>query len=263
MARLLIVLALVAAGCGFESPSFEGTAYRCELPAASCPPGFTCLGGVCLAGEDAAVPEDGDDGDGPPADVDAAPDLDPTFGERPDAEFTNVNLDTSLASDEPTGPARGGTDFLEIDAGPETVTLMRFELSALPTTATVVSATLEVTVFDPLENGEFEGHAVLQSWAELTATWNDRDVGMPWAGPGASNASRDNAVLGTFAPRTTGTFTVTLAPAIVQGWIDAPATNFGFRWHSTSNDGRGGQLRSSEYPVALERPILRLVLAPN
>ena len=106
------------------------------------------------------MPADDDD-DGPRPGIDAPIDDDPTFGERPDAEYTNVHIDTTLASDEPTGPARGGTDFLEIDADPESVTLMRFELSAVPTTATVVSARLEVTVFDPLENGIFEGHAVL------------------------------------------------------------------------------------------------------
>lgn len=41
----LLVLALVAEGCSFDSP-YGGTRYQCGQPE-QCPPGFTCQGGVC------------------------------------------------------------------------------------------------------------------------------------------------------------------------------------------------------------------------
>ncbi|HEY8143292.1 MAG TPA: SUMF1/EgtB/PvdO family nonheme iron enzyme [Kofleriaceae bacterium] len=48
------VLALLAAGC-VPGTDFAGTAYRCDVDP-TCPDGFVCTGGVCLA--------PGDDGDG-------------------------------------------------------------------------------------------------------------------------------------------------------------------------------------------------------
>jgi hypothetical protein len=259
LAPLVLAPVLAAAGCQFEAPSFDGTRFRCEPPDERCPDGFHCENGQCVTG-DLDGPPAGVDGDGAPG-PDGAVDLQPTFGDRPDADHQGVTDDATLDEDTPD-PPRGAFDYLEIDAGPQRVMVMRFDVSSLPTTATVIAAELELDVFDPLENGAFEAYEVKQSWVEPTVTWNVRDTGVPWGGLGASGASRGITRIATFSPRNIGTAVVSLNTAEVQSWIVTPGANHGLVWISTSPDGRGGQITSSESSNILQRPLLRLTLAP-
>lgn len=260
--------ASVAAGCAFDPPGFDGTSYACARVEPACPAGFECIDGRCLAaGEPGAAPDAGEAA--PPTGADAAaPDAPPgaatvTFGERDDADVRGVTSDTTLHLLDPTVNV-GGDAFLEIDADPIKVALLRFDLSAIPPGATVVGATLDVVVFDPIESGAFRLFPLTEAWSEDAATYVLREPGVPWTGPGATAPSADlTRLVAEVAPRDVAPVAIALDPAVVAGWIAAPATNQGVVWTSTSPDGRGGQLRSSEHEVAAERPLLRVTyLAP-
>ncbi len=250
------------AACGFQSPAYDGTAYACAATVPHCPPGFTCQGDRCLR----------DDGPPPSADAaltptDAAP-IPPdgalvttTFGERSFADHQGVTIDTTISANDPDVNL-AADEIVAIDATPVKATLMRFDLTAIPPGAAVQSATLDVFVPDPIETGSFRLHALTEAWTEDGATFVDRQAGVPWTAPGAVAPSSDPAVLADIEARTIGPTTLILDAAIVQGWVAAPGANLGFVWISTSPDGRGGELRSSEYVVANERPLLRVTYQP-
>lgn len=234
--------AAAGTGCRFEAPGYDGTSYACEPPNASCPPGHVCVAGRCTTDEP------------PDADVDAAPVNTQTMR-------VEVGYDVSILSDDPMTNG-AALQFLEMDAAPRRVTLVFFDLTAFAPGTVVVGAELHVTVFDPLESGAFQLFPLTESWTETGATWDERDPGVPWSG-GLSRPTLDaNALLGEFSPRTPGAAMVVLDPALVQGWISTPASNYGFAGVSTSPDGRGGQIRSSEYAAApAERPYMLVTTA--
>lgn len=240
-----------ASGCHFDAPAYDGTRYACAPPDERCPEGFSCIDGFCASGG----------GEAPPDAVDAG-DVD---GEPPPVNTTSMRVelahDTSILSDAPTQNG-GARELIEVDAAPRRVTLIELDLSGLPVGATVVVATLHVTVFDPLESGTFQLFPITESWTETGATWEEREPGVPWSG-GLSVPTLDpDALLGELAPRDVGNAIVVLDPAIVGGWLAAPATNHGFAMVSTSPDGRGGQMRSREYAATpSERPFAIITIA--
>jgi hypothetical protein len=259
-----VLVAATAAGCRFEAPGFDGTEYACGSgPELECPSGFTCVDGRCVV--PAGPPDDEPDAAAVVVDAPVEPPADArpqittlTFGERAGADRTGVAADVTLMADNPNTNV-GSLEGVEIDADPLRITLMRFDLSAIPSDATVMSAELLVSLFDPLESGTFQLHRVPQSWTEAGATWNQRAPGAPWAVPGAGAPGFGGAgPIAEIAPRAVDALTIPLEVATVQAWVDAPAANFGLAWVSTSGDGRGGQLRSREYATVNERPLLRV-----
>jgi len=233
-----VVAVAVGGACRFEAPAFEGTSYACPPPDERCPPGFVCVDGRCTTGA---------------GDVDAAPDTLPVR--------VDVTYDTSIRSNEPN-VNDGPLQFLEIDASPRKVSLVFVDLTTIAADAQVLGASFGATVFDPLENGTFQLYPLTESWTEDGATFVEREPGVPWTATGMGVPTLDaGALLGELAPRVAGAATAALDAALVQGWVTSPATNHGFAIVSTSPDGRGGQLRSSEYTVVDERPFLVVTLA--
>lgn len=234
---LLLLVASAVVGCRFEAPSYEGTSYTCPPPESRCPAGYACVDGVCVAGGvDAAV--------------------------NTTTMRIEVAYDTSILSDAPTqnGAVLG---FLEMDAAPRRVALVHFDLTSFAAGTQVVGAQFHVVVFDPLETGTFQLFPLIESWTETGATWDEREPGVPWSG-GLSRPTLDaNALLGEMSPRAAGAASVTLDPAVVQSWIATPSQNHGFAVVSTSPDGRGGQMRSSEFMTAADQPYLLVtIVAP-
>jgi hypothetical protein len=254
-AQTLVTVALTVGGCRFDAPSFEGTSYACEAPDDTCPAGFSCVEGRCVTGGHGGG--DGDVVDGPAAAIDAGIDTAPAGTEMRRIE---IAFDTTIRSEDPT--TNDGAIDLSIDASPRHVALVQLDLTSLPPGTVVLGAILHVTVFDPIETGTYQLYPLTEAWGESTATFEERQPGVPWSNEGISVPTLDaNTRLGEFAPRTNGPTILGFNTLAIEGWIDAPATNHGFAIVSTSPDGRGGQIRSRETSVVANRPYMILTIA--
>jgi len=198
-------------------------------------------------------------------DPDASPDsmtVDPDG--RPDAPLPPpttsdfvASADTWIDSVAPNTSFANDTSLLT-DGGPPAVTLIRFDLSGLPTITEVISAELHVfTTTDP--GAGVTVFPVLEAWSETTATWNTRASGQPWTVAGANPPSRGTVVIAEFTPDLANTeFPSAFDAATVQGWVASPAANLGIAITSVNADGPKFRTRLS----LQGKPFLRVVHRP-
>jgi hypothetical protein len=184
-------------------------------------------------------------------------------GVSPSAAYSGCS-DTVIAH----GPAPGGN----LEAGGMRVTggatnratgLFRFDLSPFPPGTVVTAASLEVNV-------EFAGAAsfgvypMRVPWTEAGATWTTRDGTVPWSSSGALQAGVDyeatQLALLSSVPLDTNIIALdAVGIALVQSWIDAPASNFGLLLRSESpNNSLHLELSDSENTHTPFRPGLLL-----
>lgn len=152
--------------------------------------------------------------------------------------------------------------------------LLRFDLSAVPAGAQVVSASLTVTLNQAVSPAQpFELHAVGESWGEGPsnadggsgtialegdATWRKRFFpDLAWTTPGGVF---DGTASSSMVADATGPYTFPSTPALVadvQAWLDAPAANFG--WAMLGNESVPGTVKrfvSRNSANAAQRPKL-------
>jgi len=268
----ILSLALCLGACVFDTPPTEGTSFACD-PEGTCPRGFDCVESICRAigttSPDAATGRDGgaDAGTAPTPDAPASPDAAPpvdagprtlTFGERPDADVKNVTTDTWLDSTAQTTP-HGSDVELVVDPSPQRATLIRFDLAAIPPGSTVTAAEVVWVVFDPISTGsEVKAQVLLLPWSETEASWANASAGRAWPNSGATGASIASTIVATYRPDADGEYAAALLPAVVQAWVDAPASNYGLRWQSSAADGNNLRVHSRESAVSAEHPLLRV-----
>jgi len=138
--------------------------------------------------------------------------------------------------------------------------LLRFDISAIPSTATVTAVTL---TFHVLANGSgFSVYELKKDFVETEATWNLARAGVPWETPGATGPTdRGAAALGTYAaPGGATPYSYTMAlnaagVAVVQGWVSTPSNNHGLVIADYLISGKA-RVASSEDAAAANHPIL-------
>jgi hypothetical protein len=189
-----------------------------------CPSALKCVANVC-GGTEPADDADVDTPSDPPPD--ASPHDSPVtsmlvFGddadELRDTEIWAANATTNY----------GTGEHVSIDA--DESGLFWFDLTAIPSTKTVVSAKLTVTVSDEASEsgGTATIHRLREAWVETEATWLLRANAQGWSVNGARSPSSDTASLASFTPAAKETsYEIVLPVALVQDWIADPATNFG------------------------------------
>jgi hypothetical protein len=159
--------------------------------------------------------------------------------------------DGSAASLRVDGDEAGGTDL---------AALLRFDLSSIPAGSTVESATLTVNVTNPSAQS-YAIYALLRDWNELEANWTMADAASAWERPGAQGAGdRGATAIGAVSAGATGTHRLTLGTAglaALKGWIDSPATNYGFLIGDSAN-GDGLAFDSREAAAPANRPSLTI-----
>ena len=132
-------------------------------------------------------------------------------------------------------------------ANGELVSLLKWRLSGIPSSATVKSVRVQVRTFNP-SNGTYRLYARNAAWAESTATWANANI-----------AGSQGIEIGNFLPNSNTLHTITLNAAgiaLVQGWLNGTSANHGLTIRSTSADGI--DFRSSEYGTASQRPTLSI-----
>ncbi len=161
--------------------------------------------------------------------------------------------------------------------------LFRFDVSGIPTNATVTNVSVSlIGLSQPMAVALFGLNPMLTNWAEAGVTWNDRAASMPWTAVGgqagadfAAEPSAVNLLLGSGA---TNQFTNFMNYPFyglvydVQTWVSHPEQNFG--WMLLPNDessaGSVIQVGSRENPgnqpvltVAYTKPLtLPTITAP-
>lgn len=156
-----------------------------------------------------------------------------TFGERPASQRKNVTTDATLDQSMASANFGGAEDLsiAEFVANGEHG-LLRFDLSSIAPGTPVLAARLHLVRRDYGDEapGSIELRLLAESWVEGTnmgmpgtgATWTTRDGATAWTTPGGTTTQ----VITTATP-TAAEVVFALDPSVVQGWIDAPATNFG------------------------------------
>lgn len=160
----------------------------------------------------------------------------------------------------------GSSASLLVDGNPDNGALLSWNLSGIPVGSTLQSATLSVNVTGTSAD-TYEIYELKRSWSETQATWNKATTAVNWQSAGAQGAlDRGTTVLGTITATATGTRNVVLNAAglaVVQGWVNNPATNFGFVIQDYVNTVKDDLVISSKNDaVAANRPKLQLMYNP-
>jgi len=137
--------------------------------------------------------------------------------------------------------------------------LFYWDVSSVPSTATVTSASVTLRIVDGSSNS-YDIYEVLRSWNESQTTWNNATSTVSWQTPGAFGTTERGAIVGTITGSTNTTKTVTLNAAgiaRVQSWVNSPSANAGLIVaHATNSNGL--DFASSEASTAANRPLLRV-----
>lgn len=140
-----------------------------------------------------------------------------------------------------------------------TKALLYFDLGgSIPSTATIVSAQLDLTV-ECWNNGQqLNGSYLQSSWDENSAQlgWTSRDDANAWSQPGIGPGDRvagRSFVIGGLTSAGTVRHSVALDPAQVQAWVANPASNQGIL---LENPATGVVLRIHSSSASSDRPKL-------
>ncbi|MDC0717460.1 DUF3616 domain-containing protein [Nannocystis bainbridge] len=178
-------------------------------------------------------------------------------GQAPTSSYAGTR-DTMLDGDSPS--ATHGTDTaLSVEADTELVALLSWDLSAaIPTTAVVESVTITLEISDKSPE-VFSLYEARRAWNEANATWKVWNTGSNWQTAGGHGAAdRGSVALGSFSAADTGAVTFSLnaaGVALVQQWVESPASNRGFFLDGAGTSNRL-EFRASEYGTRAKRPRL-------
>jgi hypothetical protein len=161
------------------------------------------------------------------------------------APTTNYGAAVTLGADgdEPAG------------SGKDEYGLVKWNLSDIAPGSKVGSASVALTVTDSSTQA-YQAYALKRPWSESEVTWNSYAAGKPWEVAGAQGSlDREATAAGNLAPSPTGERTFVLPTALVQRWVDDPATNHGIIFASVTNTD-GFDFYSRESSTQSQRPRL-------
>ncbi len=180
----------------------------------------------------------------------------------------NGVVDTTLSAWQPD-TALGGSPRLSLRYNQQTVEtthmapLLRFDLGLLPASSQIVSATLALYVIELERPEDIRGevYGLLVPWRGETATWRQRDVGLPWNRPGAQGAGSDHMAWRSDSQLITssGRWVTFDVSGLVRTWLAQPLSNYGMVVLAQPGES-GSNLQvdfaSSEYGEVSLRPKL-------
>jgi hypothetical protein len=152
--------------------------------------------------------------------------------------------DATIRSDAPDSNFGGATFVMAGSSNSGAIVsrgLFRFDLSGIPTNATVSNVTLTVVGVNLAMNEYFGLSRVLTNWNESEVTWNRRTASMPWTAPGGQTGTDIFSDVSSYlliqampgvANQFTngGFFPGDGMVSDAQRWINHPEQNFGWIW---------------------------------
>lgn len=189
------------------------------------------------------------------------------FGETPTATNTGVTFDTFLVSEVPQDGNNFGASGTIGCEGIEKRGLLRFDLTAIPPGATIVSARLHLAMTAESAGGTVTLATLGEAWTEGdlvgasgVANWNQRTAGQAWTTAGAGSPGSAGVQIASFAAPQSGAVSADVAATAIQSWVDTPSGNFG----AVLSSSGGGDVRidASESATAGNRPELVVTFFP-
>lgn len=170
-----------------------------------------------------------------------------------DAYLAQVNPDTNYGA--------SSSLFLDgYDGGNDLSSLLRWDISAIPSDAIIESVSINIEVFNP-SGSSYSLYELNRAWVENEVTWNQYASAGSWQTAGALGASdRESTVLATLSPAS-GSHTIHLnndGIALVQSWVDGSSINHGVIAGDTDSTD-GVDFYSSETSTIANRPKLTVV----
>uniref|UniRef100_A0A6M3XD09 LTD domain-containing protein n=1 Tax=viral metagenome TaxID=1070528 RepID=A0A6M3XD09_9ZZZZ len=126
-------------------------------------------------------------------------------------------------------------------------TIQQFDLSSIPSGATISSATLVLTKVNRTADAMAAGfYKVTRNWVEAQVTYSSASTGVSWTAPGGDIETAPEYSVS--VPVGDGTWTVDVTN-LVRGWVASPGTNYGAVIKRDSGSGITN-LRSREHASA-------------
>lgn len=158
----------------------------------------------------------------------------------------------------------GSSTSLWAHGSPDRAPVLQWDLAPaqIPPGSSVLSAWLTLHV-DNTSPDRYPIYEMKRSWVESRATWNRYDSGKVWQTAGALGIGTDrgSSILGFVSALGTGRHTYPLnadGVALVQSWVDGPASNHGVLIQNYVNSNTLA-LASSEVGQSSRRPRLTVV----
>src|SRR3990167_1903931 len=151
-----------------------------------------------------------------------------TFGESGSETYSNTNTDTYIRNSAQT-TNYGSEAGLYIMSNGDWKALVKFDVSQIPSNATVTSATLNLYINAVYGSpGTVSFYRLLRNWVENITTWNIYDTGASWstAGTGSGTDYVSTAVLIQDPGVALGVKTFDLTSQ-VQSWVSVSQSNYG------------------------------------
>ena len=186
----------------------------------------------------------------------------PTYTSQPDG---TSGIDAHIASDVPN-TNRGTVASADVGeySGAVGRMLLKFDLSSIPSSAVVSSATLTLTpVGDYSSNARtLSVYRCLRAWTEAGVTWNKYDGTNAWGTAGADNTTsdRESSAIGTLSVGASPTLNtgmdITLTASKIQEMVSGTFTNNGFVIRVDTENADDIQWATSDHATAGYRPKL-------
>ncbi len=144
--------------------------------------------------------------------------------------------DAQIKQSAPTTNA-GSVTFMGVGSG--LTSLVKFDLSSIPATATVSEAVFTLHVFGIGNVASIDTFRLVRDWTESEVTWNIAKTAVNWGTAGANNVTTDfvNTNLGTMSfVATAFTFDSITITQTVQDWVDGTNSNFGLKLFFNTSD---------------------------
>ncbi len=155
----------------------------------------------------------------------------------------------------------GSNSLIKIDGNPDRAGLFQWDISSIPAGSFVTGASITFDVTNS-SGVTYDLYQLLRAWDEGTVTWNEAIDGAAWQTAGVQGSSdRGNDILGQLRATSLGHHTIDLNAAglaVVQSWIDNPASNYGFILQDYFEGSNGLVVSSREVSNVNDRPQLEL-----